>query len=302
MTSSAARPVAEDARRVGVDVVAARAVEVLEGDLAPARGPRPRLRPTSGSRPYYGAPADSSHGRAYGLRISRPRLLSRRSYAARGSDSRPGRRGRGGQRRLDRLGRDLDQAAQVAASRSPAAASARSSSPSGRMIAPRRRASSVTRWPIRSAGSCSPRSMPTMKPRPRTSATSGIRATSSSSSPSRRIFGCRRIDRALLLEGVEVGEGGRAGERVAGVGVAVEEGALLLRGAEEALVDALGRQRRRQRHVAAGQPLGEAEQVRGDAAPARRRTSSRCGRSRSRPRRRSAARRSRRRAGGPPRR
>ena len=45
----------------------------------------------------------------------------------------------------------------------------------------------------------------------------------------------------------------------------MEEGALLLGGAEEALVDALGRQRRRQRHVAAGEALGEAEQVRRDA-------------------------------------
>jgi hypothetical protein len=43
--------------------------------------------------------------------------------------------------------------------------------------------------------------------------------------------------------------------------VAVEEGALLVRGAEEALVDPLGRQRRRQRQVAAGEALGEAHQV-----------------------------------------
>jgi len=37
------------------------------------------------------------------------------------------------------------------------------------------------------------------------------------------------LDRALALEGVEIGERRRAGERVAGEGVAVEEGALVLR-------------------------------------------------------------------------
>ena len=63
-------------------------------------------------------------------------------------------------------------------------------------------------------------------------------------------------------------------------------------------VDALGRQRRGERQVAAGQALAEAQEVRRDAAPARRRTSCRCGRTRSRPRRRSAARRARRRARG----
>ena len=137
-------------------------------------------------------------------------------------------------------------------------------SPSGRMIAPRLRASSVTRWPRRSDGSCSPRSIPTMKPRARTSATSGISSTSASSSPSSADLRLQALERPLLLEGVEVGQRRGAGERVAGVGVAVEEGALLLGRAEEALVDPLGRQGRGQRHVAAGQPLGEAEEVRRD--------------------------------------
>ncbi len=63
------------------------------------------------------------------------------------------------------------------------------------------------------------------------------------------------------LEELEVGEGRRAAERVAGVGVAVVEGSLLLgrrRGRHRRLV---GRQRRRQRQIAAGQPLGEAEKI-----------------------------------------
>ena len=100
-----------------------------------------------------------------------------------------------------------------------------------------------------------------MKPRPRTSATSGIRADAAEQLAEQADLRLQAHQRPLLLEGVEAGERGRAGERVAGVGVAVEEGALLLGGAEEALVDALRGQRRRQRHVAAGQPLGEAEQV-----------------------------------------
>ena len=67
-----------------------------------------------------------------------------------------------------------------------------------------------------------------MKPRQRTSATSGIAAISASSSPSRRDLRLQALDRALVLEDVEVGQRGGAGQRVAGVGVAVEEGPLLL--------------------------------------------------------------------------
>jgi len=54
-------------------------------------------------------------------------------------------------------------------------------------------------------------------------------------------------DRPLAPERVEVRQSGRAGERVAGVGVAVEEGAVLLVPAEETLVDPLRRQRRCER-------------------------------------------------------
>ena len=46
--------------------------------------------------------------------------------------------------------------------------------------------------------------------------------------------------------------------------MAVEERPVLLVLAEEALVDPLGRQRRRERQVAAGEPLAEAEEVGGD--------------------------------------
>src|SRR6266550_1723405 len=66
----------------------------------------------------------------------------------------------------------------------------------------------------------------------------------------------------LLLEHVERGEGGGAGERVAGVGVAVEEAAELVVVAEKALVDTIGGERRCQREVATAQSLREAEEVR----------------------------------------
>ena len=88
---------------------------------------------------------------------------------------------------------------------------------------------------------------------------------SSSSSREQPDLRLQALDRPLALEGVEAGERRRAGERVAGIGVAVEEGAVLLGRAEEALVDPLRRQGRGQRQVAAGQSLREAEQVRRDA-------------------------------------
>src|SRR5205814_1977316 len=72
--------------------------------------------------------------------------------------------------------------------------------------------------------------------------------------------------RGLLgREDVEVGERGGARQRVAGVRVAVEERAELGERAEEALVDRLGGQRGGEREVAAGQALGQAQQVGLDA-------------------------------------
>src|SRR5262249_42627076 len=67
--------------------------------------------------------------------------------------------------------------------------------------------------------------------------------------------------RVLALEGVQVGKGRRAGERVAGERVTVEERAPLLRAPEEAVMHALRGQRRRERQVAAGQSLAQAEEV-----------------------------------------
>ena len=52
--------VAEQPGRVGVDVVAARAVEALEGEVGLARGVPRRLRQASDSRPYYGRARDPS--------------------------------------------------------------------------------------------------------------------------------------------------------------------------------------------------------------------------------------------------
>ncbi len=73
------------------------------------------------------------------------------------------------------------------------------------------------------------------------------------------------LERPLLLEHVERRERGGAGERVAGVRVAVEEALELVEGAEEALVHALARQRRGEREVAAGDALGERHEVGRDA-------------------------------------
>src|SRR5439155_25907973 len=57
----------------------------------------------------------------------------------------------------------------------------------------------------------------------------------------------RPLEGALPREDVEVGERGGARERVAGVGMAVEEGAELGERAEEPLVDRLGGERRGER-------------------------------------------------------
>lgn len=71
--------------------------------------------------------------------------------------------------------------------------------------------------------------------------------------------------RALLLEDLEVRDRGGAGERVAGEGVPMEEGPVLLVLTEEALVDPLRGKRRRERHVAVRQTLPQAEEVGRDA-------------------------------------
>src|SRR4029078_12751871 len=90
-------------------------------------------------------------------------------------------------------------------------------------------------------------------------------AHSSDQLAARRDLGLRAEQRALALEGVQAREGGRAGERAAGEGVAVEEGPPVLRRAEEALIDPLRRERGGKREVPAGEPLPEAEEVRADA-------------------------------------
>ena len=77
-------------------------------------------------------------------------------------------------------------------------------------------------------------------------------------------LGLEADQRPLPLEDVQGGERRRAGEGVAGVGVAVEEGLEFLVLPQERLVDALGREGRGERHVAAREPLCEAEQVRRD--------------------------------------
>ena len=132
------------------------------------------------------------------------------------------------------------------------------------MIAPRRRASSVTWWPMRRSTGCSTSSIPVIVPRRRISFDRGVGGERLQQLPEQLELRLQPLERALGLEDVERRQRGGAGERVAGVGVAVEEGAELLVRAEEALVDALGGERRGQRHVAAGDALGDAHQVRRD--------------------------------------
>src|SRR5581483_3932072 len=229
--------IAEQPGHVGVDVVAALAVERLEGEVGLARrvaGRRcERLLHAPTTRE---ARLHNTHGR---------RIGARQAAAA----SSPG-----AAAWADATAAAIESAV-IATSRRRSAAEIESggistiTSPSGRSTAPRRRASSTTRWPRRSAGSCSPRSMPTMKPRPRTSATSGIAATPASSSPRRRILGWRRSRVASRSNASRLAS------------AAAQEGAVLLRRAQEGLVDPLRGQRGGEREVAAGEPLAEAEQI-----------------------------------------
>ena len=88
------------------------------------------------------------------------------------------------------------------------------------------------------------------------------------------------LDEVLVLGHVEGGERGRAGDRMAGIGVEMEERRL-----EEDLVDPARDRDRAHRDVAAGQALGVGDDVALSRRNARRRTSSRSGRNRRPPRR-----------------
>ena len=69
------------------------------------------------------------------------------------------------------------------------------------------------------------------------------------------------LEHALALEEVERREAGGAGQRIPRVRVAVKECELLLIFAEEGRVDLLGRQGRGERQIAAGDALGEAQEI-----------------------------------------
>ena len=75
-------------------------------------------------------------------------------------------------------------------------------------------------------------------------------------------LGRQGLENPVALEQIERGEGRRAAERVAGEGVTVKEGpAVAGPGAEELIVDPLGGQGRGERRVAAGQSLGQAQEI-----------------------------------------
>ena len=71
------------------------------------------------------------------------------------------------------------------------------------MIAPRRRASSVTWWPIRVGSGCSSSSMPTMNPQRRTSRTAGCARDRLEQLAEQRDLRLQPLERALLAEHVE---------------------------------------------------------------------------------------------------
>ncbi len=93
------------------------------------------------------------------------------------------------------------------------------------------------------------------------------------------------FDDVVLLEDIQRRQRRRAGQRVAGVAVRVQEGAQGRVVVVERAVDLVGGQARRQRQVAAGQGLGQAEEVRADAGLFTGEHAFRCGRSRRRFRR-----------------
>ena len=146
-------------------------------------------------------------------------------------------------------------------------------------------------------------SIPTIIPRCLTSATAGSTATRCSSSrDSIAIFGASS---SSVRSRSNVSSVAIAAAQASGLPVNVwpwKKVRELVGAAEESVVDALGRQRRGEREVAAGQALADAQQVGRDALVLAGEHASRCGRSRSRPRRRSAARRADRTARAPARR
>ena len=80
-----------------------------------------------------------------------------------------------------------------------------------------------------------------------------------------RDLGLKLLEGAVGIENAERGESHGAGQCVARIGVAVEEGAPGFVGAQEARENFLARQRRRERQVTPGDPLGNAHHVGCDA-------------------------------------
>src|SRR6476469_3938067 len=160
------RAIAKQAGRVGEDVVSARLVETLEVDCC-AQGARDG-----------GCDSGLAHVPTTGeLRIHHTARYVGRSQAAWASCAEAvlAQAARIDSRVISSRRRRSDSEIERGGMRT-------TTSESGRMIAPCSRASSVTRWPMRRLGSWTPRSMPAMKPRPRTSATSGIASISASAS------------------------------------------------------------------------------------------------------------------------
>ncbi len=105
-------------------------------------------------------------------------------------------------------------------------------------------------------------SMPHIRPAWRMSPTCGCGASGASASRSTRALRLDCTDDGAVREQAERRERRRAAERVAGVGVAVKEVAVLVVAPEKRVVDLVGGERGGDRQVPAGQPLGEAQKIR----------------------------------------
>ena len=70
------------------------------------------------------------------------------------------------------------------------------------------------------------------------------------------------LDDSVFGEQFEIGDGDRATERIAGIGVPVKESFEMFVVAEKRREDSLGGKRRRQRQITAGNALGDTENIR----------------------------------------
>ena len=97
--------------------------------------------------------------------------------------------------------------------------------------------------------------MPAIKPTRRTSVTRSCARSEREQRVQPGVERCDALERSFGSEQVERREPGGARDRISGVRMSVEELQVRIGRAEERVVDASGRQHRRERERAAGDPL-----------------------------------------------